>query len=261
MSSDSVVPEIRWVYAFVDRPRGGEGDVRGFWAAVMGAEVSRVRGESGEYVTFLPGGGADPAVKQQSVAEGGAHVDLCVSDVPAFVRHAQLVGAEVVFEEGGLGVLRSPAGIGFCVVAWRGERTPPPVVENERLDQVCLDVGPGAYARELAFWGALTGWPVAPTTQPEFQRLRPPAGLPVRLLVQRLDAEQPAHAHLDLAVLDPAAARARHEALGARFVTEGKEWIVMRDPAGGVYCLTDRDPRVPTGGTETASGACGEAGC
>lgn len=259
----SPAPAIRWLHLFVDAPRAHEEAARSFWAAVTGAELSAVRGESGEFVTFLPPGGADADVKQQSVAEGpgGAHVDLCVADVPAFVRHAQEQGAAVLSKEPGLSVLRSPAGLAFCVVPWGGERTVPPVVEGERLDQVCLDIGPTAYERELAFWAALTGWPAAPTSQPEFQRLRPPLGLPVRFLVQRLDEEGPARAHLDLAVLDPESARARHEALGARLVNHGKEWIVMRDPAGGIYCLTDRDPHVPTGGEERAGGACGASGC
>ncbi|MFD5025975.1 VOC family protein [Streptomyces sp. NPDC058373] len=256
-------PAIRWIYAFADRPQPTEEAVRTFWAAVTGTALSPLRGEGGEFVTFLPPGNADPCVKHQSVAggPGGTHVDLCVEDVLAFVRHARQAGAAVEFEEPGLSVLRSPAGLGFCVVPWAGERTPPPVVEDERLDQVCLDVGPAAYERELAFWAELTGWRPELSTQPEFYRLRPPLGLPVRFLVQRLDDEQPAHAHLDLAVLDPASARVRHEALGARFVAEGKEWIVMRDPSGVLYCLTDRDPRVPTGGEEQAGGACGASGC
>jgi hypothetical protein len=29
-------------------------------------------------------------------------------------------------------------------------------------------------------------------------------------------------------------------------VADGARWVVMRDPAGGVYCLTARDPK--TGG-------------
>ncbi|MFU2337488.1 VOC family protein [Streptomyces albidoflavus] len=256
-------PAVRWIYAFADRPRPQEEAVRAFWAAVTGSTLSPTRGEHGEFVTFLPPGGADPSFKHQSVTDGpgGAHLDLCVEDVPAFVRHAQEAGATTVFEEPGLSVLRSPAGLGFCVVPWAGERTPPPVVAGERLDQVCLDIGPAAHERELAFWAALTGWRPVLTGQPEFHRLRPPLGVPVRLLVQRLDDEQPARAHLDLAVLRPAEARVRHEALGARFVAEGNEWIVLRDPAGSLYCLTDRDPHVPTGGEAEADGACGRSGC
>ncbi|WP_368509400.1 VOC family protein, partial [Streptomyces sp. KAI-27] len=147
-------PAVRWIYAFADRPRPRQEAVRTFWAAVTGSSLSPSRGECGEFVTFLPPGGADPSFKHQTVTDGpgGTHVDLCVEDVPAFVRHAQEAGAGAVFEEPGLSVLRSPAGLDFCVVPWAGQRTPPPVVADERLDQVCLDIGPAAHERELAFW-------------------------------------------------------------------------------------------------------------
>ncbi|MDQ1016315.1 hypothetical protein QFZ43_002864 [Streptomyces afghaniensis] len=72
--------------------------------------------------------------------------------------------------------------------------------------------------------------------------VKPPPGLPVRLLLQRLDEERPACAHLDLACADVAATRARHEELGAAFVAGFSGWTVMRDPAGGTYCLTTQDP-------------------
>ncbi len=45
--------------------------------------------------------------------------------------------------------------------------------------------------------------------------LKPPAGLPVRILLQRLGEERPASAHLDLACADIAAVQARHEEHGA----------------------------------------------
>lgn len=173
-------PAIRWTHVFADRPRPLEEAVRAFWAAVTGSTVSPARGERGEFATFLPPGTADPSVKHRTVADGSgwAHVDLCVEGVPGFVRHAVRAGAEVVSEERGLSVLRSPAGLGLRVVRWAGERTPPPVVDDERLDQICLDIGPAAHDRELAFWAAVTGWRAAPTTQPEFHRLRPPPDCP-----------------------------------------------------------------------------------
>ncbi|MFD7893314.1 VOC family protein, partial [Streptomyces albidoflavus] len=100
-------PAVRWIYAFADRPRPHEEAVRVFWAAVTGSALSPTRGEHGEFVTFLPPGGADPSFKHQTVTDGpgGAHLDLCVEDVPAFVRHAQETGATTVFEEPGLSVL------------------------------------------------------------------------------------------------------------------------------------------------------------
>lgn len=80
--------------------------------------------------------------------------------------------------------------------------------------------------------------------------IKPPPGLPIRVLLQRLGEERPASAHLDLACADIDTTRARHEKLGAAFVGRGAGWTVMRDPADGVYCLTGRDPE--TGGLPRA---------
>ena len=153
----------------------------------------------------------------------------------------------LVAEHDGWAVLRTPAGVPFCVVPWAGESVRPPVVRGSRLDQVCLDLPPSAFDAEVAFFGALQdGWASAPGSRPEFHVLRPPAGLPVRILLQRLGEERPPSAHVDLACADIAATRARHEELGAAFVADGAHWTVLRDPAGGVYCLTARDPGTGT---------------
>ncbi|MFD8392469.1 VOC family protein [Streptomyces sp. NPDC059680] len=241
---------IRWTYAFADRPAARLPEARAFWTAVTGTRASRPRGERGEFTTLLPEGatGTDPCVKLQGVTEGcgGAHLDLCAEDVRELTSAALELGAEPVADHGDWAVLRSPAGQLFCAVPWHGETVRPPVVAGSRLDQVCLDIPPSAYAAESAFWAGLTGWQRLTGSRPEFEVLRPPAGLPVRILLQRLDDERPASAHLDLACADIAAVRARHEKHGAALVSEGPHWTVMRDPAGGVYCLTGRDPE--TGG-------------
>ncbi|MFE7269633.1 VOC family protein [Streptomyces sp. NPDC057623] len=245
---------IRWTYAFVDRPAASFSRAHAFWAAVTDTRLSELRGEREEFVTLLPGGGADACVKVQGVdsGAGGAHLDFAVDDVPHYVKSALQRGAEIAAEHEGWAVLRSPAGQLFCAVPWHGEAVRPPVVRGSRLDQVCIDVPPSLYDAEVAFWSALlAGWASVPGSRPEFHVLRPPAGLPVRILLQRLGAEphgeeRPASAHLDLACADIAATRARHEELGAAFVARGAHWTVMRDPAGGTYCLTGRDPE--TGG-------------
>ncbi|MFB8758998.1 VOC family protein [Streptomyces nigra] len=236
---------IRWTYAFVDRPAAVFEPAHSFWAAVTESRLSAFRGDGDEFVTLLPGDGADPCVKVQGVGSGagGAHLDFAVEDVRAFVDGASERGAGPVAEHDGWAVLRTPAGVPFCVVPWAGEAVRPPVVHGSRLDQVCLDVPPSAFDAEVAFFTALLdGWESRPGSRPDFHVLRPPAGLPVRVLIQRLGEERPASAHVDLACADVAAARARHEELGASFVAEGAHWTVMRDPAGGVYCLTARDP-------------------
>ncbi|MFJ3666338.1 VOC family protein [Streptomyces sp. NPDC090106] len=236
---------IRWTYAFVDRPAELLDRAHAFWTAVTDTRLSAPRGE---FVTLVPAG-ADACVKVQGVEEGagGAHLDLCVDDVPEFVRSALRLGASTAAAHEGWTVLRSPAGQSFCVVPWQGEADRPPVVDGSRLDQVCLDLPPSLFTAEVAFWSALlTNWDSLPGSLPEFHVLRPPAGLPVRVLLQRLGEERPASAHLDLACADIAATRARHERLGAGFLSAGPHWTVLRDPAGGVYCLTGRDPE--TGG-------------
>ncbi|ELP64355.1 VOC family protein [Streptomyces turgidiscabies] len=239
---------IRWAYAFVDRPAGLLAPAHAFWTAVTDTRVSEARGEQGEFVTLLPVAG-DPCVKIQGVtsADGGTHLDLAVEDVDAFVASASGLGAAVVGAHDGWAVLSSPAGQLFCAVPWHGETVRPAVVDGSRLDQVSIDIPPAAYDTEIAFWERLTGWDSLAGSLPEFHVLRPPAGLPVRVLLQRLDTERAAaSAHLDLACADIAATRARHERLGATVVAHHPHWTVMRDPAGGTYCLTGRDP--DTGG-------------
>ncbi|GAB2857572.1 hypothetical protein GCM10027074_25760 [Streptomyces deserti] len=240
---------IRWTYAFMDRPHDLFGAACAFWTAVTDTRLSELRGGRDEFVTLLPESGADACVKVQGAVsgDGGAHLDLAVDDVPEFVASALRHGAGLVAEQDGLSVLRSPAGQLFCAVPWHGESVRPPVTGGSRLDQVCLDIPPSAYDTEVVFWSeVLAGWESLPGALPEFHVVKPPPGLPVRVLLQRLAEERPLSAHLDLACADISATRARHEELGAAFVGGFDSWTVMRDPAGGTYCLTGRDPE--TGG-------------
>lgn len=238
---------IQWVYAFVDRPKDRFPKAHDFWATVTGTRLSAFRGDDGQFVTLLPDG-ADACVKAQAVdGPGGAHLDFAVDDVAAKAREARELGATPVFAEEGLEVLRSPGGQLFCVVKWEGERLRPeplaaPDGTTSRLDQVCLDVPPALFEAEKAFWPALTGWSDRPGSRPEFHLVEPDPRLPIRILLQRLDADGPAGAHLDFSCSDLDADRVRHERLGAETVWRGPHWIVMRDPAGGTYCLTIRNP-------------------
>ncbi|MFJ8857929.1 VOC family protein [Streptomyces sp. NPDC102451] len=242
---------IRWTYAFIDRPAAAAGRATAFWSAVTGTRPSTMWGERGEFTTLLPdgdGAGADACLAIQAVSgAAGAHLDLAVEDMTAFTARAGRLGAEEVARLPELTVLHSPGGMPFCVVPWRGQRTRPPVLTGpggsvSRLDQICVDVSPTAFEAEAAFWATLTGWDHRPGVHPEFHVFRPSLDLPVHLLVQRLDEERPASGHLDLACSDRVATRAEHERRGAAFVHEGATWTVMRDPAGGIYCLTGRDP-------------------
>lgn len=241
---------IRWTYAVIDRPTALVGPAKDFWTAVTGTHASAPRGARGELTTLRAEGaeGADACLVVQAVGgAGGAHPDLAVRDVPGFTARAARLGALVEAQQPGLTVLRSPGGQLFCVVPWRGQNVRPPVFggpggPGSRLDQLCLDVAPAAFDAEVAFWTALTGWDGTPGDHEEFHALRPRSDLPVHLLLQRLDDAGPASAHLDIACPDLDAGRAWHERCGAVLVREHPAWTVMRDPAGGVYCLTRRDP-------------------
>jgi hypothetical protein len=238
---------IRWTYAFIDRPTAVTDRARTFWTAVTGTHVSGPRGDRGEFTTLIADE-ADACLVVQAVGgPAGAHPDLAVEDLPAFTAHATGLGAVVEAGRPELTVLRSPGGQPFCLVPWRGQKTRPPAFTGprgtaSRLDQICIDVAPDAFEAEVAFWTALTGWDSFPGDHTEFHVLRPAAGLPVHIILQRLGAPRPTSAHLDLACSNTDAERAWHEECGAQFVRRGDQWIVMRDPAGGIYCLTERDP-------------------
>ncbi len=139
-------------------------------------------------------------------------------------------------------VCRSPAGLAFCVVAWAGERVRPAPVGRSLVDQMCLDVPAGVFEAEAGFWSALTGWQRRPAGLPEFDFLVRPAGMPLRLLLQRTGAG-PAGMHVDLACADVPAEVARHVALGASVVRRVPgDWTTLRDPSGREYCVTARWP-------------------
>jgi hypothetical protein len=235
---------IRWVYAFVDRPRDRMAAAAAFWTAVTDTSLSAPHGDDGEFATFLPRDGEDACLKLQGVAKGtGGHLDLAVENPRALADDAVALGAEPVADHGSWLVLRSPAGQLFCAVRWHREYRRPPVYAGTRLDQIAIDIPAESYETETEFWTELTGWSVRTGSRPEFRVVQSPDELPIRILLHRLAEPRPTGAHLDFACADRWAAREAHEKLGAQFVAEHGHWIVMRDPAGGVYCLTARNPQ------------------
>jgi catechol 2,3-dioxygenase-like lactoylglutathione lyase family enzyme len=239
---------IRWIWAFIDRPLDRFAQAGTFWTTVTGSRLSPLRGSDHEFATLLPRTG-EAALKLQGVHDqGGAHLDLEVDDVPAAIEAAQRLGATVVGSKLVSEVMRSPGGQLFCMEPWDGALSRPavfvhPDLTSSRLDQVCLDIAPAQNDVEQQFWTALTGWELHASVRPECNLLRPPPGLPIRILLQRLGSDRASSAHVDLACSDIEATRVWHEQLGAREVGRGPHWIVMEDPTGGVYCLTARDPQ------------------
>ena len=241
---------IRWITAFLDFPAAAFDQGSTFWQAVTASAVSSPRGPRAEFATLLPAQG-DAFLRLQRLHDGpaGSHLDLHAEDVTSTAAHAERLGAAVIGRPDGYVVLRSPGGLSFCVVGHDGEAERPlPVLwpdgHSSLVDQVSVDIPPESYGRECAFWSGLTGWPQSSGSRPEFTFLTRPAGMPLRLLLQRLDEPHApgCTAHLDLACDDVPAEQARHESLGAKVVRVMASWTTLHDPAGLPYCITRRNP-------------------
>jgi hypothetical protein len=244
-----------WVVAFIDLPGDTHDEGADFWAAVTGFRRGPQRGEDGQFATLEPAEGTDYLRVQR--LEGHTprvHLDLHVDDPAAAAAEAEALGAEPLesaYDD--LRTMRSPGGFVFCLVPEPGGERPPPTTwpdgRTSYVDQVCLDVPPGRFDDELAFWAALTGWERRdPRPDSEFGRLTGPPGQPLFLLLQRLDDEQETvTAHLEWSASDPAAEVAAHAAAGAEVEAELPGWTVLRDPAGLRYCITHRRPGIRPG--------------
>ena len=228
---------------FLDSPTA---DGEPFWLAVTGTTLS-ARRDGGGFATLVPPRGDAYLRVQVTGGPVGTHLDLHVPGVPEAAREAVALGAQVLRRDGDLVVLRSPSGLEFGLVAWHGERTRPRAVgwpggQSSLVDQVCLDVPAARFEAEAVFWSAVTGWARRPTDRPEFEYLERPAGLPLRILLQRTGSGA-AGMHPDLACDDVPAEVARHVGLGAQVVRAVPgDWTTLRDPAGREYCVTARTP-------------------
>jgi hypothetical protein len=242
---------INWLSAFADVSEPQVEAALEFWAAVSASTPREAAGDRNEYLP-LAGDGEDPYLWIQRVQRpafhGGWHLDLYVADPALAARRAAELGASVVREVPGLVGLATPAGQSVCLVTHGKERHRArprrwPAGQHSLLDQICLDIPAAAFAGECRFWAELTGWPQRRSSA-EFVNLIRPASSPLRILLQQLgeDDTGPARAHADLACDDVPAEARRHCELGAEVVRVAEHWTTLRDPAGLLYCITDRDP-------------------
>lgn len=249
---------FRWLTVFLDFPADGFEAGVAFWREVTGCGLSPFRGPTADFATLLPASGdAYLRVQRLLSGTGGCHLDLHTDSIEEAAGHAVALGARVRHrEEDELIVADSPGGFAFCLVNWDGERVVPPpfaaaapdggAAGLSRVDTLCLDVPRAVFDDECGFWSALTGTQAHAAPVPGFAYLKGPAGMPVRLLLQRLDDAapgQPTRAHVDLGCTDPAGEVARHARLGARITATFPDWSVLTDPAGREYCLLNRPPR------------------
>lgn len=239
-----------WLTAFLDFAPAHHDPGTAFWASLTGYGAGSPRGGSGEFATLEPADG-DAFLRVQRLGEGvdRIHLDLHVPDPRRAADHAVRLGAREVAEHGYV-VLLSPGGFALCFVDHTESRRPAPERWPEGhaslLDQVCIDVPHDRFDAERDFWEALTGWPRrASAVSPDFSSLERPEGMPLRLLFQRLGADDGGdrtRAHLDWATTDRPAETQRHVSLGAVVRDVRERWSVLADPLGRAYCITDRDP-------------------
>jgi hypothetical protein len=241
---------VRWLTGFIDRPSASFDSAVAFWSAVTGSSLSPPRGEADQFATLIPPDG-DPYLRVQRLGDGhgGSHLDVHVDDIMGFARRALAVGAVEQRGYADVVVLRSPAGLPWCVVGHHGARVrPAPQAAGDTgrlhlVDQVCIDIPVSRFDEECAFWSHVTGWKQGQSSlRSEFRFLVRPEGCPLRLLLQRCDDDGPARAHLDFASSDVGHVVAHHVRLGGTVAAVFEHWTVMTDPAGIRYCVTARDP-------------------
>ncbi len=112
------------------------------------------------------------------------------------------------------------------------------------LTEAVIDVPADVLDAEREFWTAA----VKATAEPfpghdEFVQLVGGA-VPMRFGLQRMGSG-PARVHLDIASDDVEAEVARLERLGASVVDRLDSWVILRDPAGLVFCVVPGDPDAP----------------
>jgi len=240
--------EIKWLQAIIDVPADAFELETDFWTSVTGTRRGEVHPDHPEFLHLVPLSG-DMHLEMQRLNDGpvSVHLDLQVEDIPAAVDRAVSLGATLVAQPGHA-VLATPGGMPFCIVPYFGETTRAPVIDSvhpHAVDQICLDVPATSFATDVEFWRELTGWEVNESKLDEFCSFRQPQDLPLRILVQRLGADDrgPARAHLDISSGEHReVVVARHRDAGASLHEEHKLWTAMNSPSGLAYCVTDRAP-------------------
>ncbi|SHF49325.1 hypothetical protein SAMN05443575_0091 [Jatrophihabitans endophyticus] len=104
------------------------------------------------------------------------------------------------------------------------------------LRELVIDAPPESFAATRDFWAAaLLSEPRPVDEYPEFTALPDPASLSW-VGLQQLEGGA-ARVHLDVETDDVDAEVARLVRLGATRVADGRTWVVLRDPAGLLFCV------------------------
>jgi hypothetical protein len=235
----------RWLTAFIDFPASEFEAGTRFWLAATGYRLSDSRGEQAEFASLLPTDG-DDYLRVQRLGDGPTrlHLDVHVDDPWAVAEQAEAAGAELVDAgQHSYVVLRSPAGIVFCLVTQRLAATPAATSwdggHDSRVDEVVFDIPADDLAAELAFWKALAGgdWWAVEGSYP-FEA-RPADGWALRLRLQPAAIARTPVGHLHIRTADRAAEVARLVGAGAVVTAVRDGWTVMAGPGGMSLCVLE----------------------
>jgi hypothetical protein len=114
-------------------------------------------------------------------------------------------------------------------------------VHRSKLAAALVDVPAEVFDKEVDFWSRALGRPPAEIgDNPEYRDLGQPVP-GVQFMLQQVD-DAP-RVHMDIDTDDIEAEVRRLETLGAQRVGPVKSWVVMRDPAGLLFCVV----RIQTG--------------
>lgn len=122
-------------------------------------------------------------------------------------------------------------------------------MHRSRVAQVLLDVPGADRDAEERFWNAALN--LAPQRDPDDPEYTVLGELSPGLSLMVQEVSAPARTHLDIETDDIEAEVSRLRGLGAQEVARVKRWVVMRDPAGLLFCVIgvqttvfDRDANV-----------------
>jgi hypothetical protein len=107
-------------------------------------------------------------------------------------------------------------------------------MHRSRIGIVLIDHAE-AHDKALAFWSGVTGVPPSGEPDRPYQEIGPIGSL--NLEVQRLGEGTPSRIHLDIESDNPSAEIDRLLALGATVVEREREFAIMNDPGGLVFCV------------------------
>jgi predicted enzyme related to lactoylglutathione lyase len=248
---------LDWMHVFVDVPPAAASTTRAFWSRALGWQTGPQWAQHPEFRSLIPDAGDRYVHVQEIDGDPRVHLDVVVDDLDIARDTLLDQGAEAAPRTAEWQVMRSPGGFPFCLCRKPAVGRRPPATRHNghrsRLVQVCIDAPADRFEREVAFWQEATGWDYHPSPHnPELADLRGPATAPLRLLMQRLGADDPGtttRAHIDLGSDDLDAEADRLVSFGARKVGPGKGyvdrtrgWVLMADPAGLPFCVTSKPP-------------------